>query len=218
MFDYKEYDTVTVSGMRFYKIDDNLYPSVTSILGMTTPPEKKKSLENWRNALGAAKADAYTKSCGDRGTILHSMLEQYLKGEEVNVKGTTHVEMGMFNGIKLKLKRVEKVAGQEMVLYSHALEVAGRCDLVAWYKGELSIIDFKSSTNPKTDTRIEDYKLQLCLYGLMHNEMFDTEIKTGIVLMGVENGIPLEFKVPFTNELIGKVLQRVDTFYANLKI
>lgn len=217
-FEYKEHSTVSLSGMRWYKINDAIYPSVTSVLGMTAPAEKKKSLENWRVALGASKADAYTKKCGDRGTILHLMLEQYLRGEEISVPGMTHVEQGMFNGIKMKLKRLDHMVGQEVVLYSDALEVAGRCDLIGVYKGELSIIDFKSSTNSKSDERIEDYKLQLCMYGLFHNEMFGTDIKTGVILMACENSIPMEFKIEFTNELIGKVIKRIDDFYANLKV
>jgi len=216
-FEYREFDTVTLKGMRWYKIGDELYPSVTSVLGLTAPEEKKKSLESWRTSLGPAKADAYTKRCADRGTILHAMLEQYLKGEEVKVEGATNIEWGMFNGIKMKLKKIDKVIGQEVVLYSHGLEIAGRCDLIAIYKNEMVIIDFKSSTNPKTDKRIEDYKLQLCLYSLMHNEMFDTNITKGVILMGVENGLPMEFTVDLEPH-IPTVFHRVEAFYKSLKI
>lgn len=216
-FEYEEYSTETHKGMRFYRIGEHLYPSVTSVLGLTAAPEKKASLESWRQSLGPVKADAYTKSCADRGTILHSMLEQHLRGEEVNVKGMTNVEWGMFHGIKIKLKKIDKIAGQEVVLYSHGLGIAGRCDLVAWYKGELCIIDFKSSTNTKTLERVEDYKMQLLMYQICHNEIFSTDIKTGIILVGVENGVPQEFKVTFTNDMIGKAIERVDLFYAKLK-
>lgn len=217
MFEYKNYSAKSIGGMRWYDIDGELYPSVTSVLGITAPIEKKKSLENWRNALGAVKADAYTKKCGDRGTIVHEMLEQYLSGQEVNVVGASYVEKGMFNGIKRKLNKINSIAGQEVVLYSHGLEIAGRCDLIATYNNELSIIDYKTSTNSKGHDRIEDYKCQLCLYSICHNEMFSTNIKTGVILMAVENGIPMEFKVDL-EQYVPKVFHRVEKFYAELKI
>jgi genome maintenance exonuclease 1 len=217
-YEFKDYPTVTVAGKRYYKLsEDCLYPSVTSVLGETVAPEKKASLEAWRNSLGAAKADKETKRCGDRGTMLHLMLEQYLKGEEINVPGASHVEWAMFNGMKPKLRKIDEVIGQEVVLYSHGLEIAGRCDLIARYNGELCIVDFKTSTNIKDDKKIEDYKYQLCAYSVCFQEMFNEDIKTGVILMGVENAFPLEFKVPL-DPYIPKLFHRVENFYATLKI
>ena len=44
-FDYPEMSTVPVKGMRFYESPDGrFYPSITTVLGLTVPEEKKKSL------------------------------------------------------------------------------------------------------------------------------------------------------------------------------
>lgn len=216
-FDYKEYDTVTIKGMRWYRIDGFTYPSVTSVLGGTMSKEKQSVLDAWRNSLGVDKAAAEAKRAADRGTRLHLMTEQYLKGEEINVPDATHVEWGMFNSLKPKLNKIGKIAGQEVVLYSHGLEIAGRCDCIAEWNGELCIIDFKTSNNHKNDKMIEDYKYQLCAYAICHNEMFDTNIKKGVVLMGVENGMPLEFKIDL-EPFIPKLFHRVEEFYQKLSV
>lgn len=202
--------------MRWYEIDSDVYPSITTILGHTLEPEKRQAIDNWRASLGATKADAYTKRAADRGTILHSLIEKHLKGEVAVGCGETTVEINMFKSMLPMLKQLTPV-GQEVVLYSHGLEVAGRCDFIGYHKDELKIVDFKSSTNPKTDKKIEDYKLQLAFYALSHNEMFGTDISKGVVMMGVENGLPLKFEIKL-DDYIEALYHRVQNFYINLKV
>ncbi len=80
------------------------------------------------------------------------------------------------------LKHVSEIWGAEVQLY-YKDQYAGTTDLVGLYKGKPHIIDFKQTNKPKKEEWIEDYYLQLCAYSHAHNEMFDTKINNGVVLM-----------------------------------
>lgn len=216
-FDYPEMSTVPVKGMRFYESPDGrFYPSITTVLGLTVPEEKKKSLEAWRTSLGAAKADKKTKDAADNGTAMHLLIERYLRGEDIFQGETfTQENINYFNALKMKLKKIDEVWGQEVPLVSHLLELAGRCDCIGLYKGVPSIIDFKTSTSLKSKDKIEDYYLQLCAYSIMHNETYDTNITHGVILMSSNGGFPQEFHVNLL-DYVEPLIQRVDEFYQQL--
>lgn len=206
--------------MRWYKTPSGkFYPSITTILGTTAPEEAKKSLENWRNSLGHAKADAYSKSRADHGTNVHLLAERYLKKEQVDApiggQPVPQQDFIAFNALKLKLDKIEKVWGQEVALYSDFFEVAGRCDLIGEYKGRPVIIDFKTAGRIKSDKDIGDYKLQLCFYGMAHNEMFGTDIQDGVVLMVAQNGFPLEFNFKL-EDYVEPLHKRTQEFWAGI--
>jgi genome maintenance exonuclease 1 len=216
MFEYPELTTVTHNG-RWYDCPKGFYPSITTVLGGTEPPEKAASLENWRNALGHAKAAEVSKKATDRGTNVHLLAERYLKKEQVDApiggKPVPQADLNSFNALKLKLNKVDQVWGQEVALYSETLEVAGRCDLVGQYKGIPCIVDFKTASRIKNRKDISDYELQLTFYAIAHNEMFGTDIQTGVILMVADTGFPMEFVVTLVDhyEELGK---RVDAFWA----
>jgi len=215
-FDYKDVSTVDYQGQRWYAIADGVaYPSITTILGKTLPAEKKKALDDWRNMLGPIKADKKMKDACDRGTNVHAMLEQFLKGEEVSTKGIPPEDIQVFNSVKLRLKGITGIYGQEMALWSDVLQVAGRCDLAGLWKGEEAIIDFKTSGRSKEEKEIEDYWIQCTFYALAHNELYGTNIEKGVIIMGVAGGLPLVFEkdlMPY----VGKLVERIDNFYKSL--
>jgi len=181
------------------------------------PLEKQKSLEKWRTSLGKDKADKVTQDAASNGTSVHTLIERFLRGEETIREGEkfSALDISGFNGLKLKLKKVDEVWGQEIALYSELLQVAGRCDCVGVYRGKPSIIDFKTSIRLKGEKQIEDYKLQICAYSIMHNEMFGTEIADGVILMSSSGGFPQEFLVDLT-KYVDPLVARIDEFYKGL--
>ena len=205
--------------MRFYETIDGtaFYPSVTTVLGKTMPADKSAALAKWQQVLGLTEANRRSKEAADHGTMVHLLIERYLRGEpfygpdeEKNDKA-----MATFNSLKLKLAKIDEVWGLEVPMYSHLLKLAGRCDCIGVFKGRPSIIDFKTAGRLKSDADIEDYKLQLCAYSIMHNELFDTNIEDGVILMAGANGFPQEFRVPLLN-YVQPLLDRIDKFYATL--
>ena len=219
-FNYPEMNTIPVKGMRFYETPQGkFYPSITTVLGGTMPTEKAVALHAWQSSLGINEAQRKTQEAADRGTAVHLLAERYLKKEELIQPGEKFnpADVSCFNALKLKLNKIEQVWGQEVALYSDLLELAGRCDVIGVYKNKPSIIDFKTSTRIKNDKQIEDYRLQLCAYSIMHNEMFGTEIVDGIILMTSDGGFPQEFYVNLL-DYVEPLIARIDEFYSKLSL
>jgi len=216
-FNYTELSTVPHNNQRWYDTPFGYYPSITTVLGKTEAEEKKASLKKWQESLGAAKAAAVSHAATTRGTNVHLLIERYLKGEDVNQpidgKSVPYADMQSFNSLKLKLSKIDEVWGQEVPLYCSTYEIGGRCDLVGVYKGRPAIIDFKTSNRVKNNTDIHDYKLQICFYAEAHNEMFDTQINSGVILMVAETGFPMEFLVEFNQELKQELKERAALFW-----
>lgn len=218
MFAYPTLTATQFKGMRFYETPQGkFYPSITTILGGTASEEKKAALKSWQNSLGTAKAAKYTQDAADYGTMVHLLAERYLKKEELVQPGENIPQQAIngFNALKLKLKKVDEVWGQEVAMYSDMLEVAGRIDCVGVYAGKPAIIDFKTSQSLKSSERVEDYRLQICAYAIMHNELFNTNIEEGVILMTSAGGFPQEFRVDLC-KYVQPLLDRIDAFYQKL--
>lgn len=218
LYSYPNLEALPVKGMRFYETPEKkYYPSITTVLGSTMSEEKQQSLKKWQMSLGVSKAQQITKEAADRGTAVHLLIERYLKKEDLISPGEkfNQSDINMFNALKLKLNKIDEVWGQEVSLYSDTLEIAGRCDCIGVYKNIPCIIDFKTSSRIKGDKDIDDYKLQLCAYALMHNEMFGTDIKNGIILMSSDSGFPQEFKVNL-EDYVEPLVSKVEQFYSKL--
>jgi ATP-dependent exoDNAse (exonuclease V) beta subunit len=220
VFTYPELETEQHQGMRFYHTASGPYPSITTILGGSQSEEAQKALEGWRQSLGATKAAEVSKKATDRGTNVHLLAERYLKKQDpympINGAPIPDPDKAAFNALKLKLDKIDEVWGQEVPLYSDFYQVAGRCDLVGKFKGVPVIVDFKTAGRVKSRKDIGDYELQLIFYGDSHNEMFGTNIQEGVILMVADTGFPMEFHVPFTDELRLRLAARIDEFNARL--
>lgn len=216
-YNYPALQTVEIKNKRFYQINDKtFYPSITTVLESTLTPEKTAALEGWRNWLGVDKAKKESQRAADRGTQVHLMIEQFLKNEPINCPLASPVDFQMFNALKLKLKAINKIYGQEVALFSDMLGVAGRCDFIGEYDSIPVIADWKTSTNIKGLDRIQDYFLQGSFYAIAHNEMFGTNIENVMIFVAVEKGLPQVFKCKVTSELVDELMIRVEKFYKEL--
>lgn len=203
-----------VFGKRFYVTPEgNKYPSVTTMLSGSGD---KSWVEAWKAQVGSAKAQAIVDRATKRGTAVHDMVERYLKNQPHPADGHERAHVGLFNQIKLLLNRqMGQIRAQEIPLYSDALKIAGRVDCVAEYDGVLSIVDFKTSTNPKKDIEsIEDYFLQCTAYAVMYYEMYGVPIDNIVIVMAVENSmVPMIFKGEIFDYL-QPLQERVNNYYS----
>lgn len=215
-FVYKEISAAIVAGQRRYDTPVGKLPSITTILGITTPPEKAASLKKWQDSLGTQKAAQVTKKAADHGSNVHLLCERHLKGEDIlaPIAGAPvpQDDRNAYNALKTKLKNITEVWGIEVPLFSETLNIAGRCDLIGCYKDVPSIIDFKTAMRVKTKSEITDYALQLTFYSIAHNEMFDTNIQHGVILMVAQTGFPMEFHFELDEHYEG-LIERVEAFF-----
>jgi genome maintenance exonuclease 1 len=189
-FDYKPLSRVSEEGKRLYATPDgNRLPSVTTILDKTKPEEKKQALNEWRKRVGVENAQKITTEAANRGTRMHTYLEDYIKQGQLKDRGSNPFGWASHamaqTVIEDGLKNVNEIWGVEIPLYFPKL-YAGTTDGCGMHLEEESILDYKQTNKPKREEWIEDYFLQLTAYALAHNEVYGTNIRKGVVLMCVK--------------------------------
>lgn len=212
MFNYKEFESETLLSGRVYNIDGKKMPSITTVLSKTQSEESKKSLEKWKNALGE-KADQISREAAANGTALHELIEKYVSKLPFNKEDYSPKVWAGFNAVKIKLNKINEIWAQEKVLYSAKLQIAGRSDCVGIFRSLPAIIDYKTSSRIKNKNQIEDYFLQVTAYALMHNEMFNTEIKHGVIIMSSEFSFPQEFVIEI-DKYTDQLKRRIDLYFS----
>ena len=189
-FEYKLIPRVTIDGKRFYETPDgNKLPSVTTILDKTKSQEKIQALHNWRRRVGVEKAQEITTEAANRGTRMHTYLEQYVKDGMIKERGSnpfswpSHAMAQVV--IDQGLKNVSEFWGIEVPLYFPGI-YAGTTDGAGLHLNQESILDYKQTNRPKKREWIDDYFVQLCAYAEAHNEVYGTKIRKGVILMCVK--------------------------------
>lgn len=188
-------------------------PSVTTILGGTSD---KTHLIAWKERIGEKRANEITQNACGLGSHIHKICENYLLGVNQKsknpfaIKAEIPANVIINNGLK---GRLNELYGVEIGLYYPGL-YAGSTDCVGIYDNIESIIDFKGTKSIKKEEWITDYKLQTCAYGIAHNQLFNTNIKQGVILMVMRED-PFtykEFIFPFTNELKIEWFERLEQY------
>ena len=188
-FDYKSLSREQVDGKRLYATPEGAkVPSVTTILDKTKPEEAKRALMEWKRRVGVEKAQQITTEAANRGTRMHTYLENYVLTGEIKDKGTNPFGWASHDMaqevIKHGLVHADEFWGTEVPLYFPGI-YAGTTDCVGVHKGDAAILDFKQANKEKKREWIEDYFLQLAAYAEAHNEVYGTKIQKGVILMCV---------------------------------
>ena len=189
-FEYKLIPRVTIDGKRFYETPDgNKLPSVTTILDKTKSQEKIQALNNWRKRVGVEKAQEITTEAANRGTRMHTYLEQYVKDGMIKERGSNPFSWPSYAMAQVVidqgLRNVNEFWGIEVPLYFPGI-YAGTTDGAGIHLNQESILDYKQTNRPKKREWIDDYFVQLCAYAEAHNEVYGTKIRKGVILMCVK--------------------------------
>ena len=175
------------TGKRLYATPDGFkVPSVTTVLDKTKPAESRIALANWRKNVGEKKAQEIVTEAANRGTRMHTFLENYIKGDVLKETVSNPYAQQSLTMAKIVIDKgfpkINEVWGSEVPLYFPEL-YAGTTDCCGIHDGDESILDFKQTNKPKKLEYIGDYFLQLTAYALAHNEIHKTNIRKGVILM-----------------------------------
>ena len=210
LLDFPVLSTKTVDKKRFYVTPEgNEYPSITTVLS----PRNKEGLMKWRKRVGEKVANHICNKAATRGTKVHKMCEDYLNGLDMEHHKKDFLPYCLFNELKDKtFDNINEVIAQEVTLYSDKYKVAGRTDLIAEYNGELSIVDFKTSTNERKDSYNENYYIQTAAYAEMFEELTGIPINQIVILVVTENGTVQDF-VKRKHEYLPLLEETLDAWY-----
>jgi len=177
-------DRQTIDGVRYYDTPDGQkLVSITSVISHIN----REIFVKWRKRVGEDEANRITKAATSRGTDMHTLVEHYLKNDEVLPQVQSLSDM-LFRQSKPKLNNINNIHALESSLYSLKLGIAGTVDCIAEYDGELAIIDFKTSKKPKPKEWIEHYFVQCAAYACMLYELTGIAVKKFVIIMSCEDG------------------------------
>jgi genome maintenance exonuclease 1 len=162
--------------------DGERLPSVTTILSAT---KDMTALNEWKRRVGEKKAQEIVTEASGVGTAMHANLERFIVGlQRQPGSNPVHVQANSMADVIIDkgLRDVNEVWAMEQSLYFPGL-YSGTTDLVAVYKGNPSVCDYKQTNKPKKEEWVDDYKVQLVAYIMAHNKVYGTDIREGHVFM-----------------------------------
>jgi PD-(D/E)XK nuclease superfamily len=193
-------------GRHYVLPSGTLAPSVTTVLGHF----KKAGLEKWKDRVGHDAAETIKNRAATKGTRLHALLEDYCQGIESS-KTIMPNTLWSFKQVKQILDEdVDNIEYVEANLYSEKLRLAGRTDVIAEYKGQRSIIDFKTSTAIKKVEYITDYFEQGTAYSEMYSELTGNPCDQIVIIIANDYEPPQVFTAQpdqYRESLLGKLAE-----------
>uniref|UniRef100_A0A224YNK8 Mitochondrial genome maintenance exonuclease 1 n=1 Tax=Rhipicephalus zambeziensis TaxID=60191 RepID=A0A224YNK8_9ACAR len=175
------------------------YPSVTTILKDTIDEQSKLRLELWKQNMVAEMGEEgfrkYQESILGQGKSLHVNIHDLLNGkpkEEIVVKPENE---GHWRSLESFWPEVSEVAHLESAVCHPHLQYRGIIDCVAMCRGEMVLIDWKTSKKPKprlSDTY--DNPLQVAAYvgALNYDDKYKIQVRDAMIVIAYEDGSPCE--------------------------
>ena len=128
---------------------------------------------------------------------MHNYLESFLLGREtLSFFEDSELHKSMAKEIidKGLKNRLEEIWGVECTLY-YPEKYAGTADCIGVYEGQSCIIDFKQANKPKKAQYIDSWFLQTSAYSLAHNIVYNTNIRSCVILVCTVDNLFQEFKI-----------------------
>jgi PD-(D/E)XK nuclease superfamily len=185
---------INVLDQRFYKRNDEFYPSVSTILNYFP---KNSFFHSWLKDVGH-NSDIIVAKAAAEGTQVHNAIEKFITGEEVkwlDEFGSTQYSLDVW---KMILKFADfwtthkpELVAAEYHLFSDENKYAGTGDLIVRLNKKLWLLDIKTSNSLHTS-----YNLQLAAYAKAWNETHDEKIEeTGILWLKASTRGPAKDKI-----------------------
>ena len=198
----------TTTTGRTYESNGKTYPSITTVLGQT---KDKSGLDEWRKNMGASVADYIMHQAAEIGTDTHSMIEQYLQGNDHHTPIRSMLATAHFENLMKYLKHITHIKGIEMRMVSDEYGVAGTADCIARYKGKLSIIDYKTKRRVQDEMWLDDYFIQCTAYAKMYQELTGDMPDQLVILVSSEDNMSQEV-IRYPESYFTKLHDRVQKY------
>ena len=212
-------------GKRWYAYDNELYPSITTLL-TETDTEGQRALTKWRTAIGHEAAQRVTTSAATNGTRWHNFCEQYVTGVPLQKFSTllhAPTDLQYAGALTHVLNtHVRRVFASELRVMSTEYGIAGRMDIGAeLMDGRYAIIDFKTGKKPKTGNRLTNYACQATFYAdALTEQLSSGRIDTIVIVQLCPTTILWQESAPsyWREELRSRIVQFADIVNSRLDL
>ncbi|NXY88952.1 MGME1 exonuclease, partial [Alcedo cyanopectus] len=174
-------------------------PSVTRVLQQTLSPQQAFYLERWKQKkileLGKDGFEEYTENLFLQGALLHAALESQFQSQEPAAEEQSEdvAVSGYLRSVQHVLGEMSSVQALESAVQHQSLHYLGLVDCVAEYRGQLCVIDWKTSEKPKPSLKDTfDNPLQVAAYigAINHDANYDFQVRCGLIVVAYKNGSP----------------------------
>lgn len=173
----------TEDGLRYYQTPVGNFPSVTTILRETESEKEKEKLRKWQHKMdkvhGTGAAEKESTEAKERGTNTHKLIEEFLKGSQLNFPSDPYFAQALpiLRMLKSKWEAIEEGVYHENDGY------AGRLDLLAVFNDRASVMDFTTSKRLKRKQWINGKFLQCSAYAIAHNWLYKGNVDNLVVIV-----------------------------------
>lgn len=200
------------NGERSYSTPLGPCSSVTTILSST---RDNTGLQQWRESVGAARADFISNLASFRGTRHHDAIERFL------LDGTEpcfdFLNTPYWKSTRSFLNRIRRNLVCEGAIY-HPLRYAGTFDCIAYLDDDgdqPSLLDWKTADKVRNPAKIYEYALQVAAYTAAANYVYKPQ---GLNITHALIVVAIPDEAPQIEELSTKQLQQyMKHFEARLK-
>jgi len=223
-YNYPSSTRSVLKGIRQYTLNNQILPSVTSIISLTKSSSEKEALASWQLRVGKEESLRIKNSAAQRGSEMHAFIERFLRGqenlnlfeEEKNIQSKKMANLIIDEGLRDNLTEINGV--ECTVYYPGALGFAGTADLIGVFNNINSVIDFKQKNSIMKESyeSLQTYFTQLGAYSLAHNTIFNSNITQGVILLATTDLVFQIFRIQDEKliEYQNKFLDRVKQYYS----
>jgi hypothetical protein len=185
---------INVLDQRFYRRNEEYYPSVSSILNYFP---KNKFFHDWLKDVGH-NSEIIAQKAAWEGTQVHNAIEHFLNGNELSWIDEDGNALYGLEIWKMILKFADfwnthkpELIATEYHLFSDEYKFAGTADIICRIAGVLYLLDIKTSNSIHNS-----YNLQLAAYAQAWNETHSEKVTdTGIVWLKAATRGPAKGKI-----------------------
>ena len=223
-YDYPSSTRSVLKGIRQYTLNNQILPSVTSIISLTKSSSEKEALASWQLKVGKEESMRIKNSAAQRGSEMHAFIERFLRGQEnldlfkddENTQSKKMANLIIEEGLRNNLSEINGV--ECTVYYPGALGFAGTSDLIGIFNNVPSVIDFKQKNSIMKENydSLQNYYTQLGGYSLAHNTVYGSNITQGVILLATTDLVFQIFRIrdEKLKEYQQKFLERVEAYYS----
>lgn len=172
---------------RFYEVNGELFPSVTTIIKATRTLEDCNRLRKWQHKIdkihGTDTAKYESSSAKDRGNTIHKAIADSLLGLYDAQTPIAPELKSYWNSVNPIVKAIKSPCAVEHIVYHDTLKYAGTLDLIADWQGKRTIIDWKTSSRIKKLSWMSEAILQVVAYKGAYESMQDQRIEQALVVV-----------------------------------
>tara|TARA_Y100000768_G_C23785408_1_gene590051 strand:+ start:25 stop:690 length:666 start_codon:yes stop_codon:yes gene_type:complete len=171
-YSYGVHEVIKRNNFRYYKIENLLVPSVTSILRLSRPTQE--------SSYSSKQADSF-----EIGNMMHDCLDKYITNRDIQFSKTKNFQIALDLSkviIDNIFPKITSFIASEATVHSH-FNYAGTLDLLAEVDNKLTVIDYKSSYRKKSSYLIDEHFQQLAAYAMAHDDMHDTNIQQAMIFV-----------------------------------